>query len=99
MSHLVPACLSSSSSFLLPSFALSHLSLHVCAVISHLGERSKNGILDLSVGTIVYSAPFEWAAAGGNLGERIQEVKEKNPNISRPATCQLNGKEKFDHLH
>ena len=66
------------SIFLLPSFALS-LFLYVydsLSVISHLSERSKNGILDLSVGTIVYSAPFGyWRAAGANLNERIQEVK------------------------
>ncbi len=66
------------SIFLLPSFALS-LFLYVydsLSVISHLSERSKNGILDLSVGTIVYSAPFGyWRAAGANLSERIQEVK------------------------
>ena len=68
------------SIFLLPSFALS-LFLYIydsLLVISHLSERSKNGILDLSVGTIVYSAPLGyWRAAGANLSERIQEVKTK----------------------
>jgi hypothetical protein len=98
MSHLVPACLSSSSSFLLPSFALSHLSLHVCAVISHLGERSKTGFL-ISQSEQLFIPPLLNGRLPGKSRRADPGGKTKNPNISRPATCQLNGKEKFDHLH